>query len=467
MADSVGKLNVTLSADSRELDSAIDRASSKLKSFADMAGKGFSSGLGTASSLFSGGPLGLIGGLAGGGIIAGLSGLAQQALAVGKQMLETTKEAARFGLSPATMQAMHMASRGHEEGLSHALRHMNQFLGEASEGGASQVGVLGRLGLTPEELEASANPFGKVADALNKLPSATERAANAAKIFGKDWLEVADMISRGSKSIEEAKVAAFEKGLVPDPELVEQMKLYSQAMREMGESWQGFKNQTAVHVGTPTAELGSDVLNAMADAPGNTIRGWKQWFTGDSGMDWREEFAAAAEARHARAVEAARASDEADAQNKAREAAETQARRAAAAALKERDALFQRADVLMAGAENPQEKFFAANSEIQKLADAGALSPKMAARLRLGAAQNLIAAAGVKEFDALRPANVAVERGTEAERSFNLEQNRMQEQQSTQKTFLEQFREANRKLGEIAEKLDRDALDLAVVSFPN
>jgi hypothetical protein len=90
----------------------------------------------------------------------------------------------------------------------------------------------------------------------------------------------------------------------------------------------------------------------------------------------------------------------------------------------------------------------------------------MAARLRLGASQSLIGAAGIRD-DSLRPANMAVERGTEAERSFNLEQNRLQEQQSTQKSFLELFREANRKLGQLVEKADRDAQDFNIVNFSN
>jgi hypothetical protein len=488
MADSIGKLSVTLSADSKELDSAIDRVSAKLKHFAELAGKGIGAGLGALGNPFgaaAGGFNSILGGLAGAAgpigaaataastAAAAFKGLLDMTERTGKAMLETTMEAKRFGLSPQEMQAMNMASRGHEEGLAHALRHQNQFLGEASQGGKPQIETLARLGLTPEMMEQSANPFAVIIDRLNKIPSATERAAESAKIFGKNWLEVADMISRGSKAIEEAGRVAQEKGLMPDPETVRVMKEWTIAWREMGQTAQGFLNRSVRDLGTPLMDYANEALKPPKHAAGFAAFNPLGMIGLLAGPELTPQQAATAE-------RARRQGEGLDAKIKGREKTVKDALELAREAQREVEEAAQKqfaldqqeATRLAMGLQNPFERARTEMYNVRRLAPAFqalGIDPKLAeGRVAMQQAQAMIGAAGVREFDALRPANMAVERGTEAERSFNLEQDRMREQQESQKTIVQQLQEANRKLGQLVEKADREGQDLInVVSFPN
>jgi hypothetical protein len=287
----IGKLAVILTAESSEFAKTLDNAEKRLTTFASKA----SSTLAGALS----GPKGLFGALTmlpGGGTVGAAVGAVRPLLSMlqqtGREMAAVQLESKRFGLSPNTMQALNIASRGNEEALSHSLRHMNQFIGEAAAGGTDQSATLARLGLTPEQLEASADPFEVIIDKLNKLPTATQRAMEASKIFGKNWLEISDMISRGSKDIDNARRMIQEKGLGIDADAVNSTKAYAQAVRELELSIKGLKNNLAGGIGTtvnnlmaqviknltPTKSLtGADILFGRKGDP-FSLRGVAEWF---------------------------------------------------------------------------------------------------------------------------------------------------------------------------------------------
>jgi hypothetical protein len=362
--------------------------------------------------------------------------LFEMTLDVGKAMAETAMEARRFGVSAEQMTALNIASRGHQEGLANALRHQSQFLGEASQGGKSQNETLGTLGLTIEQLEAAPDQFGTLADAINKLPAATDRAAASAKIWGKNWTEVADMVARGSKAIDEARVSVVERGLV-NPELVNVTKEYKSAVRELGEAFEGFKAKAAqgwVGVGATKA----------AQRFGGFVDSASQFLFGGPSREEAEEIVKRQKAREAsqkageaRVLAARRAAEQ------ARQQAEAQAKAEAEAAAKQHEQDLSRGESLVGQMLNPLEKARGNVGELRRLAGAGIFgelgqnASTVLGRGLLQNAQSLISAAGVGGV-AVSPAGF--ERGTAAERSMSIQIDK--EREAAERPQVELLKEA-------------------------
>lgn len=133
--------------------------------------------------------------------------------------------------------------------LEMGLRKLQTNLVDATAGAGEAGDALARMGLNASSL-LSAGPeaaIGNIADALNRLPSAAERSAAAAKIFGeRAGPQLLNLLSAGSEGLAQARDEAEKLGITLSRVDAAKVEQANDAMSKVGEVLQGIKNQLAV-----------------------------------------------------------------------------------------------------------------------------------------------------------------------------------------------------------------------------
>lgn len=120
------------------------------------------------------------------------------------------KQAARIGDTPRNLLALQTAaelSGVSVEQFSRAMDILQKNLGEAATGTGEAQKALARLGLSVEELIARSptEQIEAISDALNRLPSAAEKAAVAADLFGRSGVQLLNFLAGGSEGIRQVR----------------------------------------------------------------------------------------------------------------------------------------------------------------------------------------------------------------------------------------------------------------------
>lgn len=84
--------------------------------------------------------------------------------------------------------------------------------------------------------------MAKLADELAGMNSPTERAAKLSKIFGKSWQDIYPLLKDGGANIRQM-TAAIDDSLVVTDEAVKANREYIKALDDLGDAWQGTKNE--------------------------------------------------------------------------------------------------------------------------------------------------------------------------------------------------------------------------------
>lgn len=84
--------------------------------------------------------------------------------------------------------------------VSDALSRMGRTLGDAAEGNKQAIDAVTGLGLNLQTLinESPVDAFGEIADAINKLPTASQKAAAANNLFGRSYAQLMPLLQGGS-----------------------------------------------------------------------------------------------------------------------------------------------------------------------------------------------------------------------------------------------------------------------------
>lgn len=157
-----------------------------------------------------------------------------------------------------------------------AAGQLRDSLGLTAEEASKYVETAGDLGISIEALEATMGRMNRTAadtpgafeaigaelvrnadgslnvnetflstvDALNQMPDAAARASAAQKIFGRSWMDIAEMVGQGADGLR-ASLDSVEAGKIIDDEEVARARRYRDAMDEL----RGVAEELAVEVG--------------------------------------------------------------------------------------------------------------------------------------------------------------------------------------------------------------------------
>ena len=214
----IGKLAVVLTAESNQFDQTMTRSQNRIKQFE----KDNSKGGGVLGKLFGGVSFG---GEGGGGFLGGnigelVEGIGPKAgaaaaaflalAAAAKKSFEAIKEAAvaaddlhdeaeALGATASGLVALRTAAGKETEALDTGLAKLSRDIGSAIDGSEEAEKAFNKLGLSSKELAAVPldDAFIKVAAAIEKLPTAYQKASAAREIFGKQGQKLGELLGKG------------------------------------------------------------------------------------------------------------------------------------------------------------------------------------------------------------------------------------------------------------------------------
>lgn len=252
---SVGELNVLLSLNSTKFTKGIKKATANLSKF----GKTVSAfGVGAAAA-------------AAGGLLV----MARSSL---KTMDAAAKLADRLGTTTEAISSLRFAAEqggASAEVMDVALRQLSVRIGEATQGTGEAVAIFERMGLTANELAQMPldQALGVIADEMNMLASASDRAMVAQRLFGRSGTELINTLAGGSVGLMQMRAEAEALGLTFDRSAAAKAEMANDAINRMRHSIVGLANSLATEMApmiTVIADLMTDWASRTGDAR-NTI----------------------------------------------------------------------------------------------------------------------------------------------------------------------------------------------------
>jgi|GEM_PF-2672746 len=114
--------------------------------------------------------------------------------------------------------------------------------------------------------------FLATVDALNRMPDATQRASAAQKIFGRSWMDIAELVGQGADEIRTSLEGVSDAKIIDEDE-VAKAREYRAAMDNLADAFQDvalIAGETLVPILTDTADAFSDFKNATTQADEKT-----------------------------------------------------------------------------------------------------------------------------------------------------------------------------------------------------
>ena len=135
----------------------------------------------------------------------------------------------------------------------------------ADDFGISMGSVETALALaTKNGFAPSVDSIADLADRLNAIQDPTERAAQAAKIFGRNWAALDPLLQEGGDAIR-ANAAAVRDGLVVTEEEIQKTETLRLQLDTLNDSWTVLKNTVGLEA-VPALSQGAMFLNFLAEA---------------------------------------------------------------------------------------------------------------------------------------------------------------------------------------------------------
>lgn len=163
------------------------------------------------------------------------------------------KLAARLDVTTEFLQGMKVAASitgGSVEGMAKSLTNLTRRIGEAQQGTGEGVATLKLLGLEADAL-AKAGPeeaFKQVAEAINNLPGATQKAAAAFQLFGRQGATMLNLFKEGRKGIDDFIAEAKRLGFAFDAVDAARVEAANDAFARMGLLLEGVFQRIAIEV---------------------------------------------------------------------------------------------------------------------------------------------------------------------------------------------------------------------------
>lgn len=190
MAGIIGKLLVNLKADTAQFDKKMRGARKQTQTFG-------------ASVKKTAGRLAKFGAVAGGIVVAGIAAMVKNQLQV---IDDLGKLSDRLQIATEDLQGFQHAAKisgADTVMLNKALQNMNRRLGEARMGVGEAIRGLEMLGLKADAVAklGTAEAFREIAEGISKMKDATDKAAAANALFGRQGMELLNTLNLGREGL--------------------------------------------------------------------------------------------------------------------------------------------------------------------------------------------------------------------------------------------------------------------------
>lgn len=207
-----------------------------------------------------------LGAVAGG--VAVLGNMATKAFELGSSL---TEAASKVGVTVEALQEMRFAATQNGisiETMDGSLNKMTKTLGELSLGNKMVAGNFKELGLSAQSFVglSADQSFIKIAEALGKVESETERAAIGNKIFGRSYAELKPLVDQGAAGIQAAIDQKRKDGVISTEQAAK--------LDDLADGWDRLKEKVGVATASFIANLASSKNASQGlDSMGNFIGG--------------------------------------------------------------------------------------------------------------------------------------------------------------------------------------------------
>jgi len=217
MAVNAEQLNIILSAKTADLTKQLKSAENKVARFSKQS----NASLGKTSQAF--------GGLAKSAAAflpaLGAAAVISKVKSVVAELDEIGKTADRIGITTDALQLLRVTAESAgvaQASLDASIEKLGKGLAEASMGIGTAKDALKVLGLNAQDLIALGldGAMGKIADEVNKLPSAMEKTAIATQLFGRSGAPMLNLLREGSEGMAQMQKDARALGVVIDEDLI-------------------------------------------------------------------------------------------------------------------------------------------------------------------------------------------------------------------------------------------------------
>lgn len=184
------------------------------------------------------------------GVFVGFATMAKTAAAAADA---NAKLADRLGATVEGLTALQYAAQtsgSTSEAVDAGLKKMTQTIGDAVNGSNSARAAFDALGLSAAELAKmpADQAFIKIADQLQKMPTAAQKASAAVDIFGKGGADLLPLLNQGAEGIAKARAEAERMGLIISRVDSAKIELANDAIARVGNTIRGYVLQAVVQI---------------------------------------------------------------------------------------------------------------------------------------------------------------------------------------------------------------------------
>ena len=157
------------------------------------------------------------------------------------------------------------------EKMDKAIGKMFKNVGEAKMlGTGDAMEVFRALGIDIDAIAGmqADEMFGVIADSINKLGTAGERAAAANKVFGRTGVDLLNVLKDGSQGMSEMRREAEMLGITFSDKMGNQVEQANDAWARIGAIWRGLSNHLAVEFAPILIEISNRIRDFVIEAGG-------------------------------------------------------------------------------------------------------------------------------------------------------------------------------------------------------
>jgi hypothetical protein len=252
----IGSLIVNLIANTSVFDSGLRKGQNSLK--------GFVSGIAKTQRQVMSFAKGLM-------VVAGVGGLTYMVKKTMDSIEATAELSDRLNMATEDLISLQYAAEqsgmGAEE-MNNALSTFVRRVGEASVSGGAATKVFRELGISAKQLSTNdqTENLKLLADRINQLPTAAERAAVAYDLFGKKGQTMLNLLAGGSAGIDAARQKAEQLGITFSRLDAEQVKAAGDAIKDVKESITGLAQNAVIQLAPSIAAVAEKLSSFISSA---------------------------------------------------------------------------------------------------------------------------------------------------------------------------------------------------------
>ncbi len=250
----IAELQTKLTVDSSEFSRGMANAEKGVQGFSNRAKLGFAAAAAAIT----------------GGVVLAVKSLVNVMDEAEKRVSDLVDAASRLGVGVGPLQQLHFAAQ--QSGISigsmdSALGKMLKNIGAAARQGEGANNVFSRLGLSATALAQMGvdKQYLAIAQAIAKLPTASEQAIAAQEAWGKSGIEQLSAVHAG---VDEAFKAFDDLGISLTTTQAESLESYGDSVDRMGLVWEGFENQLAAALAGPFQKILEWIMDSVKEMGG-------------------------------------------------------------------------------------------------------------------------------------------------------------------------------------------------------